>query len=210
MLKNYLIVAWRNLARQKELSFISIFGLALGIACFCLLMLYAVNEFGFDGFHQHAAQIYRAYEGDSVWTRKQDGSILTPMPLGPAMKQDLADVEDYMRYVQSIEAYLKVGDGPERENIAYADPSFFSMFSFRLLYGSPKTALADMHNIVLTEETAKRLFGTADAVGKDLQIKVYDAASFQTFTVSAVLEDLPANSYFNSFSMLAPFSALET
>lgn len=208
MFKNYLIVAWRNLVRQKGLSFISIFGLALGIACFSVLVLYAVNEFGFDGFHQHAAQIYRAYEGDSVWTRKQDGSILTPMPLGPAMKQDLADVEDYMRYVQSIEAYLKVGDGPERENIAYADPSFFSMFSFRLRYGNAKTALADMHHIVLTEETAKRLFGTADAVGKDLQIKVYDAASFQTFTVSAVLEDLPANSYFNSFSMLAPFSAL--
>src|ERR1700722_8648868 len=184
MLKNYLIVAWRNLARQKGLSFISIFGLALGIACFSVLVLYAMNEFGFDGFHQHAAQIYRVYDGDRVWTSRQEGSILTPMPLGPAMKRDLADVEDYMRYVQSIEAYLKVGDGRDRENIAYADPSFFSMFTFRLLYGNGKTALSDMHNIVLTEETAKRLFGKANAVGENVQIKVYDASSFQTFTVS--------------------------
>jgi putative ABC transport system permease protein len=210
MLKNYLIVAWRNLVRQKGLSFISIFGLALGIACFSVLVLYAINEFGFDGFHKHAAQIYRVYDGDQVWTPRQEGSIYTPMPLGPAMKQDLADVEDYVRYIQSIEAYLKVGNETDRENIAYADPSFFSMFSYRLRYGNAKTALTDMHNIVLTEETAKRLFGTADAVGKNLQIKVYDAAGFQTFTVSAVLEDMPANSYFSSFGMLARISALET
>lgn len=210
MFKNYLIVAWRNLARQKGLSFISIFGLALGIACFSLLLLYALNEFGFDGFHRHAAQIYRVYDGDQVWTSRQEGSIFTPMPLGPAMKQDLADVEDYTRYVQSIEAYLKVGNETDRENIAYADPSFFSMFSFRLREGNAATALADMHNIVLTAATAKRLFGTADAVGRNLQIKVYDAAAFQTFTVSAVLEELPANSYFSSFGMLAHISALET
>src|ERR1700743_2294645 len=168
MLKNYLIVAWRNLVRQKGLSFISIFGLALGIACFSLLVLYALNEFGFDGFHRHAAQIYRVYDGDQVWTPRQEGSIITPMPLGPAMKQDLPDVEAYMRYIQSFEAYLLVGNETDREHIAYADPSFFSMFSFRLRYGNGKTALADMHNIVLTEETAKRLFGTADAVGKNL------------------------------------------
>jgi hypothetical protein len=186
MFKNYLIVAWRNLARQKGLSFISIFGLALGIACFSLLLLYALNEFGFDGFHRHAAQIYRVYDGDQVWTSRQEGSIFTPMPLGPAMKQDLADVEDYTRYVQSIEAYLKVGNETDRENIAYADPSFFSMFSFRLREGNAATALADMHNIVLTAATAKRLFGTADAVGRNLQIKVYDADAFQTFTVSAM------------------------
>jgi len=186
MFKNYLIVAWRNLARQKGLSFISIFGLALGIACFSLLLLYALNEFGFDGFHRHAAQIYRVYDGDQVWTSRQEGSIFTPMPLGPAMKQDLADVEDYTRYVQSIEAYLKVGNETDRENIAYADPSFFSMFSFRLREGNAATALADMHNIVLTAATAKRLFGTADAVGRNLQIKVYDADAFETFTVSAM------------------------
>ena len=209
MLKNFLIVAWRNLVRQKGLSFISIFGLALGIACFSVLVLYAMNEFGFDGFHQHAAQIYRAYDGDSVWTPKQEGSIITPMPLGPAMKQDLTDVEDYMRYIQSFEAYLKVGNETDRENIAYADPSFFTMFSFPLRYGNGKKALPDMHNIVLTGETAKRLFGTANAVGKTLQIKVLDA-SFATFTVSGVLEDLPANSYFNSFSMLAPFQVFES
>jgi putative ABC transport system permease protein len=209
MLKNYLIVAWRNVVRQKGLSFISIFGLALGIACFSLLVLYALNEFGFDGFHRDAAQIYRVYDGDQVWTSRQEGSILTPMPLGPAMKQDLADVEDYTRYVQSIEAYLKVGNKTDRENVAYADPSFFSMFSFRLRAGNAVTALADMHNIVLTSATAKRLFGTADAIGKNLQIKVYDAASFQTFTVSAVTEDLPANSYFSSFTMLAPMASIE-
>ena len=209
MFKNYLVVAWRNLGRQKGLSFISIFGLALGIACFSLFLLYALNEFGFDGFHKHAAEIYRAYEGTSVWKdNRQEGNIFTPMPLGPAMKQDLPDVEQYVRYVQSFETYLKVGAEPQRQDIAFADPAFFSVFSFKLRYGNPRAALMDLHSIVLTEETAKRLFGATDVVGKQFQVKVLDN-SFETFTVTAVAEDLPANSYFG-FDMLASFSDLET
>src|SRR5215813_12168441 len=115
MFRNFLLVAWRNLGRQKAISGISVFGLALGIACFTLFLLYALNEFSFDGFHRRAADIYRVYDGNSIWKdNKQEGFIYTPMPLGPAMKQDLADVEQFTRYVQPFETYAKVKETPLR------------------------------------------------------------------------------------------------
>ena len=202
MLKSHLLIAWRNLAKQKLLSFIAVFGLSLGIACFSIFLLYALNEFSFDGFHTHSGQIYRAYVGDTTWyPHLKKGNTFTAMPLGPAMRQDLPDVVDYCRYLQPFETFIKVNNEGRRENIAFADSSFFSMFSFKLKYGDAKTALGDLHSLVLTENTARRLFGTADAVGKTLQVKVFDN-NFEPLTVSAVVEDLPSNSSF-SFSMLA-------
>jgi putative ABC transport system permease protein len=186
MFKNYLLVAWRNLSRRIGLSFISIFGLALGIACFSFFLLYALNEFSFDGFHQHSSDIYRVYRGTSVWQgSEQKGGIFTPMPLGPTMKHDFPDVVQYVRYIQSFDTYLKIGNVPEREDLAFVDPSFFSVFSFKLRSGDPQSALADLHSIVLTESTAKRLFGMTDVIGKSVQLKVLDN-NFENFTVTAV------------------------
>jgi putative ABC transport system permease protein len=208
MLRNYFVVAFRNLFRQKGLSFISLFGLSLAIACFILFLLYSLNEFSFDGFHHRAADIYRVYNGNTTWKKNKDqGSIFTPMPLGPAMKQDLPDVQQYVRYIQSFETYLKIAGEPTRENIAFADPSFFSVFSFGLRSGNTSSALQDLHSAVLTEETARRLFGTRQAVGKTLSIKVLDN-DFETFTVTAVAEDLPANSYFG-FNILVNFDVFK-
>ncbi len=208
MIKNYFKIAWRNLIKQKGLSFISVFGLSLGIACFSLFALYAWNEFNFDSFHQNAKNIYRVY----TWTEatngsEASGSILTPMPLGPAMKHDLPDVENETRYLQTYEVYINVGDRAQRENLAFADPSFFSVFSFKLKYGNAATALDGLHNIVLTEATANKLFGQTDVIGKAFQVKVGD--QFEPFTVSAVAENPPSNSSFQ-FTMLAGFDYLKT
>src|SRR6185369_8502726 len=98
MLKNYFKTALRNLAKQKGLSFINIFGLSAGLACFGLFMLYALNEFSFDRFHKKATDIYRVYnkieakEGDPANTMSYQ-----PMPLGPALKQEFPDIENFVR-----------------------------------------------------------------------------------------------------------------
>ena len=134
MFKSYLRIAWRNLANQKTLSFISLFGLSVGIACFSLFVLYAVNEFGYDGFHKDADNIYRVYRwdetarGSSFFDTK--GTWFTPMPLAPAMKREFPDVQNYVRFIQQYEFFLKVGDEGRRENIAWPIlPSFpFSPF----------------------------------------------------------------------------------
>ena len=203
MLKSYFKLAWRNLAKQKGLSFISLFGLSVGIACFILFLLYAVNEFNFDGFHKNADDIYLVQNGRTDAKDEIGGWIFTEMPLGPAMKQELAGVKEDVRYVQPFETFINVNKEGRRENLGYADSAFFSVFSFKLKYGNATTALADIHNIVLTEQTAKRLFGRSNAIGETFQVKIENV--FQPVVVTGIAEDLPANSSFQ-FTMLASFA----
>src|ERR1700750_1796754 len=98
MIKNYLKVAFRNLARQKVLSFINVFGLSVGLACFTLFLLYSVNEFSFDRFHKNAKNIYRVYlHMGPLNGEEMHNSSYMPVPLGPALKQDFPEVEEFVR-----------------------------------------------------------------------------------------------------------------
>jgi putative ABC transport system permease protein len=203
MFRNYLKIALRSLAKQKALSFINIFGLSVGIACFSLFMLYAINEFSFDGFHKNAANTYLVLDENGKQNIKAlEGVIYTPMPLGPAMKQELPGVENYVRYIQPFEIFVKIKNEVRRENIAYADASFFNVFSFKFKYGNAKSAISGLHSMVLTEETAERLFGKTNAIGESLQVKIGDV--FETFIITAIAKNPPSNSSFQ-YSMLINF-----
>ena len=203
MFKNYFKIAWRSLAKQKTLSFINLFGLSVGIACFNLFMLYAINEFSFDGFHKNANNTYLVLDENGKQNIKAlQGAIYTPMPLGPAMKQELPGVANYVRYIQPFETFVKIKNEVRRENIAYADSSFFHVFSFKFQYGNAKSAFSGLHSMVLTEETAQRLFGKTNAIGESFQLKMGDV--FETFTVTAIAQNPPSNSSFQ-YSMLANF-----
>jgi putative ABC transport system permease protein len=99
MIKHYLKVAFRNLARQKVLTGINILGLSIGLACFILFLLYAVNEFTFDRFHKDANNIFRVYRWtEAMGEEKERADVYMPMPLGPAMKQEVPDVKEYVRF----------------------------------------------------------------------------------------------------------------
>jgi putative ABC transport system permease protein len=89
MIKNYFKIAIRNLLKQRGLAFINIFGLSAGLACFCLFMLYAINEFSYDRFHKNEKNIYRVFDLRSSDGNEAKGSVSMPMPLGPALKKDL-------------------------------------------------------------------------------------------------------------------------
>lgn len=205
MLANYFKIAWRNLAKQKGLSFINIFGLSVGIACFSLFTLYAVNELNFDNFHNNAESIYRVYQ----WDESQNtGDTYHPMPLGSAMKRDLRGVKDYVRIRNAWrESFIKADDKVARGKISFADPHFFSVFSFRFKEGNAASALADLYSVVLTEETAIKIWGKTNVVGKRLQIKVQDV--FVPFIVTGVAENIPSNSSI-TFDMLGNFNFLTT
>jgi putative ABC transport system permease protein len=203
MIRNYLKIAWRTLAKQKTLSFINISGLSVGIACFSLFMLYAINEFSFDSFHKNAANTYLVLDQNGKQNIKAlEGVIYTPMPLGPAMKQELPGIENYVRYIQPFETLVKIKNVGRRENVAYADPSFFNIFSFKFKYGNAKSAINGLHSMVLTEETAERLFGKTNAIGESFQVKIGNV--FEPFTVTAIAENPPSNSSFQ-YSMLINF-----
>ena len=195
MLKHYFKIAIRNLVRQKVLTFINILGLSVGLGCFCLFLLYALNEFSFDRFHTNAKNIYRVYRWTEAMQGEQaSGDVYLPMPLGPAMKQDLPDVENYVRVQEPWgESYVKIDNSVSRIRISFADPQLFTMFSFKLKLGNNSTALKDIHGIVLSEKTASQLFGDANsAMGQTVQIKTGE--NFEPFTVSAIAENIPSNS----------------
>jgi len=209
MFKNYLKTAWRNLAKQKGLALINILGLSIGMACFILFLLYSVNELNFDTFHANNKNIYRV----TRWVAAMEGdderlSSYMPMPLGPAMKQDLAGVEEYVRIQDPWgDSFVKIDGEVTREGIAFADPQFFKVFSFPLIQGNPNTALKDLHSLVLTQKTAKKLFGNANPMGKTVEIK--QDGKFQPFIVTGIAKDIPSNSTI-TFPMIGNYDFLAT
>src|SRR6516165_3426641 len=210
MIKNYFKTAWRNLTKQKGLTFINIFGLSAGIACFALFMLYAINEFSFDRFHKNGKDLYRVYLWFEAKGEEKAGAIsYHPMPLGPSIKRDLPDVKECvrMRDAWGGESFVKANDQMNRVECSFADPAFFTMFSFKLKSGNPETVLNGLNSLVLTEETARKLFGKTDPIGKIVQIKAED--DFVPFTVTGIAENIPSNSSIQ-FKMLGNFKFLET
>lgn len=209
MLRHYLKIAVRNLARQKGLSFINILGLSLGLACFSLFLLYAVNEFNFDRFHTKADQIYRVYRytvamnGDGP-----EGDSYLPSPVGPALKQDIPDVVEFVRMQTGWgESFVKADGKVTRAVMQYTDPQFFSVFSFPLKFGSAETALSDLQNVVLTREQAIKFFGSDNVLGRTIELKIGE--TFTPFIVSAIAENMPANSSIR-FDMIGNFAYWET
>ena len=191
MLKHYIRLAGRHLAKQKLLTGINIIGLSLGLACCVLLILYGVNELNYDNWHVNAGRLYRVTE---VFTRDDikhgDAGLYTP--LGPAMKQEFPDVADYTRISSSSREIVRVNDQVIPMDVTYADPQVFSLFTFPLIKGDPAAALKHPHNIVLTRDKAMLLFGRLDVVGQTIEIK--KDTLYEPFVVAGVAENIPDNS----------------
>ncbi len=211
MLRSYLKITLRNLQKQKIFAAINIAGLSIGIACFGLLLLFVLNEFGFDGFHKNASVIFRPYvinntaggSDDFQNTDYLSYSGASPEPLGAAMKKNLPDVSDYVRVqLPWGENLIRVGNTIHRSEVTYADPSFFSVFTFPLKHGKASDALRNLNDIVLTESVAKAFFGDDDVVGKTIEISI--GGIFQPFRVRAVATDVPENSTIR-FALLGNF-----
>ena len=194
MLKQYIRIAIRNLLKQKGLSLINILGLSIGIACFSLFLLYVLNEFTFDRFHKDADQIYRVYRAtEQMGDQPKEADVYLPMPVGPAMKEDLPDVEEYVRMSEAWrDDFVRIGDKISQLQVTFADPNFFTFFSFPLAKGNAASVLSNQNSLVLTEETATRLFGSQDAIGKVVEIKLEE--EFVPFVVSGIAIAPPANS----------------
>src|SRR5690349_4575002 len=194
MLKQYIRIAIRNLLKQKGLSLINILGLSIGIACFSLFLLYVLNEFTFDRFHKDADHIYRVYRAtEQMGDQPKEADVYLPMPVGPAMKEDLPDVEEYVRMSEAWrDDFVRIGDKISQLQVTFADPNFFTFFSFPLVKGNASSVLSNQNSLVLTEETATRLFGSQDAIGKVVEIKLEE--EFVPFVVSGIAIAPPANS----------------
>jgi putative ABC transport system permease protein len=191
MLRHYLKLSFRNLERQKLSTLINILGLSIGVACFSLFVLYAVHEFNYDRFHAQAPNIYRVYD----WWKfpgREGSEYSSATPIGPAMKNDLADVKDFVRFLGGGKPFVRVDGKLHSANVLFADPQVLSVFTFPLIAGDSRSALKDPNDIVLTRSTALQLFGDTEVVGRPLDIR--EDGRYQPFTVTAVVEDVPVNS----------------
>ncbi|HVG12367.1 MAG TPA: ABC transporter permease, partial [Flavisolibacter sp.] len=201
MLSNYFKVAFRYLAKHKGYTFINILGLAVGIACCILVMLFVRSEWSFDRFHAKADRIHRAwlqefYQGEIF------NSAATPIPLGPVLSSNLPEADAICR-AASVNPQVTYNNNTFNEPVAMVDSNFFEVFDFRLVTGERSTVFSNANSIVITERTAKKYFGAESAAGKNLQLQLGDDKVL--FTVTGVLEDLPLESSLQ-FEMLIPFS----
>ncbi len=191
MLKNYLKIAFRSLWRSKAHSTINVVGLSIGIACCVLISLFVKDELTFDRFHSKADRIYRAYVIEDWGVNQQFIDITTPFPLGPALKDNLPEVELMVRR-NNIGTQVRVGDELFSESATIAGADFLEMFDFELVQGEKTDILRDQSAILVTEEYAKRFFGTDEAIGKTVSLLLGE--KFEDFTVKGVLKNPPVNS----------------
>lgn len=191
MLKNYIKIAWRNILRSKGFAFINIGGLSVGMAAAILILLWVQNEVSMDREHLKGDRIFRMYNRDTfsgelwVWGN-------TPKILGPTLEKDYPEVEQAVRLSRTSFLFT-AGDKKMNESGSFIDPDFLEVTDFPMLQGNSSTALEDPYNIVVTEDFAKKLFGEENAIGKTVKIDKDDL-----FTVTAVLENLPNNTRFQS------------
>jgi putative ABC transport system permease protein len=196
---NYFKVAVRNLLRHKVYSAINIAGLAVGLACCMGIMIFIQFVLSSDNFHEKGDRICRVI---SIMKSEGKSPIHTPSvsgPVGPNMMNDYPEVENYSRFVWQWRSSVRYnGKWIDLGASASTDPSVFDVFTFKMKSGDPKTALSDPKSIVLTEETAKKIFGEDEPLGKILFFP--DAGDFR---VTGILEEIPANSLIR-FEYLLP------
>ena len=204
MFKNYFKIALRNLQRNKVFSFINIVGLALGLACAMLIILYVKDEVSYDRFHKEEKNIYRITSIMNFGGQEhKDGN--TGYLQGPRFTQNVPGIESFVR-VQSGTEDVKMGTEIESRDLLYVDSSFLSVFTFPLISGDSKTCLTEPHSIVLTEDAAKKQFGNNDAIGKIVMLK--EDSTFIPYKVTAVAKNCPQNSSIQ-FTTLLPFKESE-
>jgi len=191
MHKNYFKTALRNLLRNKIYSFINITGLSLGLACAMLIMLYVKDEVSYDRFHKNEKHIYRI---DKQNTRNDgtvhNGSYTGYFP-GPRFAAKIPEIQNFVRF-QPTWVDIKIGANIQSQAVSLVDPNFFSVFTFPLISGDPKTVLTQPNSIVITEEMAKKYFGNTNAIGKIVSTNI--KGNFIPYIVTGVAKNCPQNS----------------
>lgn len=194
MIKNFLKITIRNLWRYKIFSAINIFGLAIGLACSILILLWVQNELSYDRFHKNASNIYRVI---------MNNATELPYPMAATLKEEIPEIVNAARIEYAPRMTMQVDDKKFYEDkVAMVDPEFFEILDFAFVKGDPKTAFQKPFNVVISESQAHKYFGNADPMGQTIMVD-------NTFpaTVQGVMQDVPENSHLQ-FDMLISINIL--
>jgi putative ABC transport system permease protein len=205
MLRSYLLAASRNLRKNKGFSILNIAGLAVGIACAALILLWVEDEVEYDHSipdHNHICRIMERQFHDG----KAGTFNATPAPLGPAIRTEIPGLLIVARTNNSngLTQSLGVGEKVITEQGNFGDSSLLSMLDLHFIYGGAAHAFDQLHSMVISETLAEKLFGKNDPVGKAVTVEHKD-----NYTVTGVYKDMPANSTIR-FNWLEPFANFET
>jgi putative ABC transport system permease protein len=199
MIKNYLLIAFRNLKKNKAFSFINIVGLAIGMAAGLLIIQYVVFELSYDNFHAKKDRVFRVsqdrYNNGKLSTQWAGGAFAP----GSKFKANFPDVEEFVKVVVNGPVLATYKDQKlTLDKTYFAGKSFFNIFSYPLISGDRKTALQEPFSIVLTETAAKKLFGSTDPLGKMVSFGYNDPLK-----VTGVIKDFPVNTHFKCDVLLS-------
>lgn len=202
MFSNYYKLTLRNIQKHKGYSFINIAGLAFGLACCILIMMWVNDELSYDRHFEKADYIYRLIK-KGEFNNLEICTAMTPYIAGPTFTYEIPEIETYTRIMPENARVIADGKTFDESDIFYADPDFFKIFSFPFIAGDCKTALIAPGSMVLTEETAQRLFGRTDVVGKTLNFN-----RTNEYRITGVIRNIPQNTHFK-FTSLLSFSTFE-
>lgn len=203
-MKNIVRTALRGRGKSRNTAFVNIFGLALGLACCILILMWIRDERSFDRFNEHFDTTYRIV---ADWPKNGwNGVEATPQPLGPLVREQLPEVLDMVRFAPHSRMVFRYKDKSFYENRGLiADPSLFRIFSFRFLKGSAETAFSSPFDMVVSESLARKYFGDEDPIGKIVEVEGQPAV------VTGVFADIPRNStlqfdFMSSFEFIKDLS----
>ena len=190
LLGNYFKIALRKIRRQKTFSFINVAGLAVGLAACLLILLWVKDELGYDTYHEKADRVYRLTQFESFGGTPAKLAV-TPFVSAPTFAAEIPEVETYARLLAASPLAVVQNRKFDLSGIYYTDPGFFDIFSHAVLAGDLATALDGPGSLVLTRETALKLFGRTDVVGSTVNFN-----NETDLKVTAVIADVPRSSHF--------------
>jgi putative ABC transport system permease protein len=190
MFKSYLLVALRNLKKQKIFSLINIIGMAVGMAGFAIFALTAGVKLNADKFHKNADNIYSIVQVLPTANKDEQHTAFTAAPLLPALRSEFPEIKDALRIFSAGKMSLRrQRESFYEHNILFVDPNFLTFFTYEMITGNPETALSEPNSIVLSEAAAFKYFGSSDPIGKVLTLE-----KKTDLKVTGILKNIPRTS----------------
>ncbi|MDQ3291057.1 MAG: ABC transporter permease [Bacteroidota bacterium] len=203
MLKNYLKIAVRNLLRNRVFSIINISGLALGMTCSILIMLWVQDERSFNRFHTKIDRLYRVMEVQHYGGNEDFTIDATPGPLAANLPNDFPEIAQAVSILSGFNVLFTHENQALKQEGTYASPDFFQIFSFEFTQGNPQTALVQPNSVAISESMAQKYFRSTNVVGKTIKVNNKD-----TYQITGVFKDVPKNSSLQ-FEWVMPFKDFE-
>ena len=201
MIKNYLKIALRSILKQKSFSIINIVGLAIGIACSILIMLYVHYETSFDTYNKKAGRTYRLAVSAMIGNTKINQTYSSAITFTKLL-EDFPEIETGVKFLNLDQIPVYLNNKIFYESKVFAvDSTFYNVFSIPLIHGNPNNVLAEPNTIVLSKSTALKYFNSVGVVGKIITIDFANQGGKVNFRVSGVSQDMPENSHFH-YNML--------